>query len=118
MTPRLSNLSTAVSIVTGHDAMRCAPFSTRPVTGAGSCRRLRKPLLRKDWAHDRPRASTHQAFPVSAYVRDPKLEPILLQARDLAAHCTNSLRGRKHAPSTPGPKGQAAVHRGRRHAYR
>src|SRR5262249_12538357 len=37
------------------------------------------------------------------HVRDPEPEPILLQARDLAAHRAYSLRGRRHARSPRGP---------------
>src|SRR5262249_60036725 len=99
-TSRVLSWSTAASTATGHVAMKCAPSSTRAATGVVSCRRSLKPPLRKDPAHDEHSAATPQAIPVSAHVRDPELEPVLLQARDLAAYCTDSLRGRRHARST------------------
>jgi RNA polymerase sigma-70 factor, ECF subfamily len=89
-----SSLSIADSTAMGHAVRRCAPSLTQSVTGVVYFRPSLKPLLQKEPADDEHHACTHQAIPVSTHVRDPELEPILLQARDLAAHRAHSLRDR------------------------
>jgi DNA-binding transcriptional ArsR family regulator len=44
----------------------------------------------------------------------PEPQPVLQQAGDLASYRGNSLRGRRHARSSEGAQGKAAVHRGPR----